>query len=336
MGGGFGGIAFGLRQQGHKVRVFERSDGPRTQGVGFDIQPCGYESLKQLGIWDKVIQPLLVDTNIFCKYTTTELTDATVDCFNGVSRPIEEFEQVDDKLDAELLELWNRINENGIFHIYVTKSVSLVFRPAGNTKFLWSLGVPRTLAGEDILSPMTTTELAEFAIQLLKQSMHPHPAALFSRAIWNTPMQSDSGDKPFVWYYKDIEPIPSYISKSLHCVLIGDAAHAMLPWTGLGANTAFEDAYGLVKLLETYDTNNDNLMDHLNLYGEVRPYKCELVQRLARESKSKIGAINFYMLKFISTVIPSVIRNNYVRKTALGYDADPLHSVAAENIHKDL
>jgi 2-polyprenyl-6-methoxyphenol hydroxylase-like FAD-dependent oxidoreductase len=47
----------------------------------------------------------------------------------------------------------------------------------------------------------------------------------------------------------DIERFPHWSSKSSRCFLIGDAAHAMTPFLGLGANSAMNDGFVLAKLL---------------------------------------------------------------------------------------
>ena len=159
-------------------------------------------------------------------------------------------------------------------------------------------------------------------------------------------MEITAGEKPFVWYYKDINPIPSYIDKSLNLVLLGDAAHPMLPWTGLGANTAFEDASALVKIihqpdkygstsssLEEGDVSKHSFMDRFDVYDTARRQKCEIIQGLARTSKPKTGVISFWILKVISWLFPTFVVNMYDNTTiAMCYDADPLDSVAVKAI----
>ncbi|VDC07606.1 unnamed protein product [Peniophora sp. CBMAI 1063] len=59
-------------------------------------------------------------------------------------------------------------------------------------------------------------------------------------------------------------------SDVLNVALIGDAAHAMLPYLGAGAGTGIEDAYVLASLLTHPRTQRANLSDVLRAYDTVR------------------------------------------------------------------
>lgn len=56
--------------------------------------------------------------------------------------------------------------------------------------------------------------------------------------------------------------------------LLGDAAHAMIPSLGQGANTAFEDAWELA----SYLSHCDNLQTALNKYDESRIERTQIIQ----------------------------------------------------------
>lgn len=72
-------------------------------------------------------------------------------------------------------------------------------------------------------------------------------------------------------------------------VLIGDAAHAMVPYQGQGANQALEDVEGLnVLLAEAFD--RDSIPNLLKLWDSVRRPRASQVQRDSRRSQGKIAS----------------------------------------------
>ncbi|KAI0179361.1 kynurenine 3-monooxygenase [Hypoxylon sp. FL1284] len=56
-------------------------------------------------------------------------------------------------------------------------------------------------------------------------------------------------DKTGFWAFHGIPPLASWLSDSKRVILVGDAAHAIPPTAGQGANQAFEDARSLATLL---------------------------------------------------------------------------------------
>ncbi|KZV73541.1 FAD/NAD-P-binding domain-containing protein [Peniophora sp. CONT] len=70
---------------------------------------------------------------------------------------------------------------------------------------------------------------------------------------------------------------------SVNAVLVGDAAHAMLPHLGAGAGTGIEDAYVLTSLLAHPQTRLANLPEVLRAYEAVRlPRIADIASRSAR------------------------------------------------------
>ncbi len=64
-------------------------------------------------------------------------------------------------------------------------------------------------------------------------------------------------------------------------VLIGDAAHGMLPHHGQGAISSFEDAITLAHILN--DESVSTMDEKLAIYERERKTRCELIQRSSRE-----------------------------------------------------
>lgn len=77
------------------------------------------------------------------------------------------------------------------------------------------------------------------------------------------------------WKIVELPPLPSYSSASRRVVLLGDAAHAIKPFAGQGANMAIEDGSALSTLLSLVSSRQE-LPDAISLYDEVR------IPRLAR------------------------------------------------------
>jgi kynurenine 3-monooxygenase len=63
-----------------------------------------------------------------------------------------------------------------------------------------------------------------------------------------------------------------------NCVLIGDAAHAIVPFYGQGMNSGFEDCHILNQLLDKF---NDNWEEVLPLYQEMRKADADAISELA-------------------------------------------------------
>jgi salicylate hydroxylase len=66
--------------------------------------------------------------------------------------------------------------------------------------------------------------------------------------------------------------------------LLGDAAHAMLPFVAQGAGMAIEDAAVLAKCLGDFVTDPTNIQQGLKRYAAMRKSRVGRVQRTARQS----------------------------------------------------
>jgi salicylate hydroxylase len=84
----------------------------------------------------------------------------------------------------------------------------------------------------------------------------------------------------FWWGLYDRRPLASWTSGRL--VLLGDAAHAMLPHLGQGANQAIEDGVALAVLLE--GRASDELPDVLQQYERFRRPRTDVIQAEARKN----------------------------------------------------
>ncbi|GJQ08611.1 hypothetical protein GpartN1_g402.t1 [Galdieria partita] len=77
----------------------------------------------------------------------------------------------------------------------------------------------------------------------------------------------------------EMQPLPRYAKGNV--VLLGDAAHAVIPSLGQGANLAFEDALVLSCCMK----NEDNLAKAFSSFEQKRLHRCQVIQ----EESSKAG-----------------------------------------------
>lgn len=86
---------------------------------------------------------------------------------------------------------------------------------------------------------------------------------------------------------RDQDPLPTYIKG--RTVLIGDAAHAMVPYQGQGANQALEDVEGL-NVLFADASERDSIPALLELWDSIRRPRASEIQRGSRSSQTKIAS----------------------------------------------
>ncbi|SER73275.1 salicylate hydroxylase [Pseudomonas sp. NFACC02] len=88
--------------------------------------------------------------------------------------------------------------------------------------------------------------------------------------------------EPTYWALHDLAELPGYVHNRV--VLIGDAAHAMLPHQGAGAGQGLEDAYFLARLLGDPRLTPENLDAVLASYDALRRPRACKVQRTSTQA----------------------------------------------------
>ncbi|CDO70124.1 hypothetical protein BN946_scf184783.g8 [Trametes cinnabarina] len=103
------------------------------------------------------------------------------------------------------------------------------------------------------------------------------------------------------WAIHTTLPLPSFVSR--HVALLGDAAHAMMPYQGAGAGQAIEDAYVLASLLADSRTTLATLDRALHAYDIVRRPFAQRVQDASREN-GLLYTLNYPGLTFDRPALP--------------------------------
>ncbi|EEU37555.1 uncharacterized protein NECHADRAFT_53442 [Fusarium vanettenii 77-13-4] len=83
-----------------------------------------------------------------------------------------------------------------------------------------------------------------------------------------------------LWQLRDIDPLPRWVHG--RAILIGDAAHAMLPTQGQGASQSIEDAEAIQAFLADVQSR-DQVGAALDRVFDVRYERASLIQKFSRE-----------------------------------------------------
>lgn len=91
-------------------------------------------------------------------------------------------------------------------------------------------------------------------------------------------------EEPTEWALHSIDPIPTYINKYGNVIVIGDAAHAMVPHQGAGAGAGLEDAVILYELFNNMHIKKEDLSRISQIYENIRKPRSQENQKTAFES----------------------------------------------------
>jgi hypothetical protein len=177
------------------------------------------------------------------------------------------------------------------------------------------MGDPKRVRG--ISSPEDARALARSLARDIRDPRVHHGIEV---AFW------DPGN-PLVWHIGDIDPLPRFHTDRI--ALVGDAAHALVPVIGQGANQAFEDAMVLARCLgNATSAGIVSAFDHYS--AERHPHVARLQQagRRMRRFAVSSGWVGHLIINTMTRVLmkqrPWDRQWNYVLKYAI---ADPLCSI---------
>jgi salicylate hydroxylase len=139
----------------------------------------------------------------------------------------------------------------------------------GATKYNLVIMTPRPANADDLGKWSTEGDINEVA-----KILEPFNDRL--RKIWSLVTTCKR------WTVGDIPRLPTYSSESGRCILIGDAAHAIIPHVGAGGAMAIEDAAALGTFIGSLRTQSD-LPNYMAAWGILRQHRVENMRRYAQD-----------------------------------------------------
>jgi salicylate hydroxylase len=131
------------------------------------------------------------------------------------------------------------------FTVYLDPSMTLLMAHVTPTKVMWGVALnAKDFPPED--GPIDLRKKLSDHLNSCKPAPSPFVKCAVTAFLTHTPASPDP-DAPYLWRLRDIDPLPTYVRNNI--ALIGDAAHAQLPWTGLGISAAALDAQRLADAL---------------------------------------------------------------------------------------
>lgn len=133
----------------------------------------------------------------------------------------------------------------------------------------------------------------------------------------------DKVETCFWWGLYDRKPLPTWTNGRL--VLLGDAAHPMLPHLGQGANQAIEDGVALAKFLE--GRNSDEITGLLPRYQQFRRVRTDMIQAEARQNGLRYNS----RYKSLEQRDKEIANSAAFRKSLYDYDVEKAAVVELED-----
>ncbi len=166
-----------------------------------------------------------------------------------------------DKNIAKSLQL-----RDNVMHVWSRKDALLVAFPNDDDSFVGMLVVP--LKYDPAYIPLTSKKKIEKFIKTTFPDLQS-ASDIIVDSIQKNPQGTLASIYTNPWYYKDF------------VVLIGDAAHATVPFYGQGTTAGFEDCLALISLIDMYGTHWEKIFP---LYQEERKKHTDVLTDLSREN----------------------------------------------------
>jgi 2-polyprenyl-6-methoxyphenol hydroxylase-like FAD-dependent oxidoreductase len=146
------------------------------------------------------------------------------------------------------------------------KGLSIGLLPCNDQQIIWYMQFDCLI---NDLKELSNDHKKRFALDLMKGWPEPIQYVL----------ENTDYNKAFMWFTKDMAVLPAFHKNNI--VLIGDAAHLVLPFTSQGVNSALQDAIILGRLLKdgrhiefddvftTYHQCRKEILEEYHLFGKM-------------------------------------------------------------------
>jgi salicylate hydroxylase len=179
-----------------------------------------------------------------------------------------------EKLQREMPEFCKRIDPTQPYtSMMVAHSCRLIMGPAREGSIFSIVGlVPDDQMNEDADSKQSWVSTGD--VNLMLDTFKDFPE-------WMKDVFKQTDDLG-LWQLRDIDPLTTWTKGKV--ILIGDAAHAMLPTQGQGASQALEDAEALGAYFEDFEKTSSSTEDLLEKIFRCRYNRASLIQKYSRDA----------------------------------------------------
>lgn len=234
------------------------------------------------------------------------------------------------------LELNQSYIEHGYLELHINPSEDGSFRMPPNCLHIWPRGRYMMIALPNKDRSFTCTLFMPYYI--FDQLKDPNKALEFFREnfIDSIPLIGEENIKKTLTTVR-ASPLISIKCKPYHfkdkVALLGDSAHAMVPFYGQGMNCGFEDCLVLDELLDEYGVNKDSkhlIGKVLAEYNERRcpngHSMCDLAMYNYIEMRDLVNTWSFWMRKHLDDFLYRIIPSKWVPLyTMVTFSRIPIH-----------
>ncbi|MCC5921830.1 MAG: FAD-dependent monooxygenase [Cyclobacteriaceae bacterium] len=187
-------------------------------------------------------------------------------------------------------------------HIWPRGKFMLIALPNADGSFTGTLFLP--YEGDNSFEQLRTNEqISHFFEEQFPDTLHLIPNLLDQ--FHRNPVSSLVTIKAFPWHY------------DRNCLILGDAAHAIVPFYGQGMNAGFEDCLALSKILDHHDADSEDYWKNsFDLFQQERKPQADAIAKLALdnfiEMRDKVGDPEFLWQKQVEARLQATYPDEWI------------------------